>query len=81
MSKTKNLQTIIVDARGDQCPLPVMKTKTALGQMQSGDCLWLEAGDPLADIDIPNFCATSGHELVETEKRENYTRYLIKKGG
>ena len=56
--------TAIYDLKGLNCPLPVLKAKKRLAGMQAGSRLWLETTDPLAVIDIPAFCADSGHHLV-----------------
>ncbi|TIM05261.1 sulfurtransferase TusA family protein, partial [Mesorhizobium sp.] len=43
--------------------------------------LWLETTDPLAVIDIPAFCAESGHRLIETAAISGGHRFLIERGG
>ncbi|MEK1889480.1 MAG: sulfurtransferase TusA family protein [Phyllobacterium sp.] len=56
----------IYDLRGLNCPLPVLKTRRKLLGMPAGSRLWVETSDPLAVIDLPNFCQTEGHQLIET---------------
>ena len=48
--------------------------------MRAGSLLWLETTDPLAAIDIPAFCAESGHRLVETADIAGGHRFLIERG-
>lgn len=69
----------ILDVRGLNCPLPVLKAKKALASVAEGCCLQVETTDPLAAIDIPAFCRESGHELVSTEDLGSYQVYLIRK--
>lgn len=70
----------ILDVRGMNCPLPVLKAKKAMRDLSAGSLLWVETTDPLSAIDIPAFCANDGHEMVEVENAEGYQRYLIRKG-
>lgn len=69
-----------LDLRGLACPLPVLKTRKALLGLSSGRRLVVEASDPLAPIDIPNFCREAGHTLVAMEKRGDAWVFLIERG-
>lgn len=70
----------IYDLRGLNCPMPVLKTQKRMRSMAPGDRLWVHTSDPLAVIDIPNFCRQSGHALVESGKAEGGHRFLIERG-
>jgi tRNA 2-thiouridine synthesizing protein A len=70
----------IYDLRGLNCPLPVLKTQKRMRGMAPGERLWVRTSDPLAVIDIPNFCRERGHSLVETENAEDGHRFLIERG-
>ena len=72
--------TAIYDLKGLNCPLPVLKAKKRLAGMVPGSRLWLETTDPLAVIDIPAFCADSGHHLVETSAVSGGHRFLVERG-
>lgn len=48
--------------------------------MSVGEKIWVETTDPLSAIDIPNFCATDGHVLEDTQDADGFQRYLIEKG-
>lgn len=69
-----------VDARDLLCPLPVLKARKALNGMQVGQVLCLWATDPVAVIDIPHFCAQSGHEMIATYAQDGATAYVIRRG-
>ena len=75
----KQDEIIVLDLRGLQCPLPVLKTQKAMRSMIAGDKVWVETTDPLAAIDIPNFCENDGHRLCTTEEGEGFQRFLIEK--
>ena len=69
----------VLDVRGLNCPLPVLKAKKKMRELSQGDMLWVETTDPLSAIDIPAFCENDGHQLMEVEKQDGYQRYLLKK--
>lgn len=69
----------VYDLRGLNCPLPVLKARKRLSTMDPASRLWVETTDPLAVIDIPNFCREYGHQLVETVEVEGGHRFLIEK--
>jgi tRNA 2-thiouridine synthesizing protein A len=73
-------ETPIYDLRGLNCPLPVMKARRRLADMQAGELLWVETTDPLAVIDIPHFCREAGHELAANEAVTGGHRFLIRRG-
>ena len=54
-----------VNARGLNCPLPLMKTKKTLAEMQSGQVLRVTATDSGSMRDILAFSVSSGHEMLE----------------
>ena len=70
----------VLDLRGLACPLPVLRTRKALGRLRPGARLLVEATDPMARIDLPHFCAEQGHRVMSVEDEGEVTRYLIEKG-
>jgi tRNA 2-thiouridine synthesizing protein A len=59
-----------VDARGLNCPLPLLKTKKALAAMQSGQILRVQATDPGAAQDLARFAQQTGHGLLGQTQAE-----------
>lgn len=61
-----------LDARGLNCPLPILKTKKALADMTSGQVLRVVATDPGAVRDFQAFSKQTGNELLlhSQENRE-----------
>ena len=57
-----------VDARGLNCPLPILKAKFALNTMKPGEILLVEATDPHSVIDFEAYCARTGHTILETAR-------------
>ena len=71
----------ILDATGLLCPLPVLKARKRLKAMPPGSVLKVLADDPAAIVDMPHFCAESGHALIEQSDEGGTQAYLIRKGG
>ena len=62
-------ETTLLDAKGLKCPLPVLKARKAMRSLAVGDLLEVHATDPSSQQDFPNFCQTTGHELLENRFR------------
>ena len=58
---------IEVDARGLNCPLPILKAKKALNGMQSGQMLRVFATDAGSVRDFQAFAKQTGNELVDQQ--------------
>jgi len=69
-TNSENRYTIDVrlDAKGLNCPLPILKAKFALNTMQPGQILQVEATDPHSIIDFEAYCARTGHVILQTIK-------------
>ncbi len=69
----------ILDAKGLNCPLPILKTKVLLNKMQAGEILYVEATDPHSVIDFEAYCARTEHELLNIEEEERLFKFYIKR--
>ena len=56
-----------IDTRGLNCPLPILKAKKSLNEMQSGQLLRVVATDPGSVRDFQAFARQTGNELVEQQ--------------
>ena len=54
----------VLDLRGLKCPLPALKTRKALKELEKGSILVVECTDPMASLDIPNLIRETGDELL-----------------
>jgi tRNA 2-thiouridine synthesizing protein A len=68
-----------LDARGLNCPLPVLKTKVQLNRMQPGQTLQVLATDPHATIDFEAYCARTGHEILEIRETGGVIEFYIRR--
>ncbi len=66
-----------LDAKGLNCPLPILKAKVALNKMQPGQVLFVEATDPHSIIDFEAYCARSGHEILHINEDNGIVRLKI----
>jgi TusA-related sulfurtransferase len=55
-----------VDARGLNCPLPILRAKKALADMESGQILKVLATDPGSQRDFAAFSKQTGNEIVDS---------------
>jgi tRNA 2-thiouridine synthesizing protein A len=69
----------VLDARDLACPLPVLKVRKTLLGLAPGKRLLVEATDPLAAIDIPNFCREAGHRLLLQQQDSGLHKFLIER--
>jgi tRNA 2-thiouridine synthesizing protein A len=68
-----------LDAKGLNCPLPVLKAKLALNRMLAGEILHVAATDPHAIIDFEAYCARTGHEIIRTVKSQEVIEFYIRR--
>jgi len=71
---------ILLNARGLQCPLPVLRARKALLALAPGALLLLEATDPAAWDDVPAFCGEAGHVLEARDKADGRMTFRIRCG-
>ena len=68
-----------LDAKGMNCPLPILKAKKALKGLSNGQILEVLATDPGSVADFQAFCRTTGNELVEHSVDGDVYRFLLKR--
>lgn len=73
----ENLHTL--DARGLNCPLPILRTRKAIAAMEAGEVLEVTATDPGSVKDISSFCNQTGHELLSHEEAGGNFIFHIRK--
>ena len=69
-----------LDARGLNCPLPILKAKKSLNDMLSGQVLRIVATDPGSVKDFQAFSKQTGNELLsQTEENKEFIVFLRRK--
>jgi tRNA 2-thiouridine synthesizing protein A len=71
--------TATLDARGLNCPLPILRTKKALNGLEAGETLHLISSDPGSVKDIASFCQQTGNELLENNSDSGEFTFIIRK--
>lgn len=69
-----------VDARGLNCPLPILRAKKALAEMESGQVLRVVATDPGATRDFEAFARQTGNSLLaHTEMPDKAVAFFLRR--
>lgn len=68
-----------LDARGLNCPLPILRTKKSLTALQSGETLKVVATDPGSLKDMVAFCNQTGHTLLSSGQSGADFEFMIRK--
>jgi tRNA 2-thiouridine synthesizing protein A len=67
------------DFSGLNCPMPVLKTKKALDDMESGQVLKMISTDAGSKADVAALIRRTGHEMLDTIEEGNKFIFIIKK--
>ena len=68
-----------LDVRGLNCPLPILRAKKALGELQSGQVLRIVSTDPGSVKDFAAFCKQTGNELLSQAEAGKEFTFMLKK--
>ncbi|APV52547.1 hypothetical protein BWI17_19680 [Betaproteobacteria bacterium GR16-43] len=68
-----------LDVRGLNCPLPILRAKKALTDLQSGQVLKVVATDPGSVKDFQAFCRQTGNELLSHTEGAEFTFFMKKR--
>lgn len=69
----------VLDAKGLNCPLPILKAKKTLKGMSAGQILAIEATDPGSVADFAAFCNQTGNELLSQTSEGDVYKFEIKR--
>ena len=70
---------VTLDCRGLLCPMPVLKTSTAIKNLKVGQVLEVLATDPGAKSDMLAWSKRTGYELVRMEEEAGVLKFYIRK--
>ncbi len=68
-----------LDARGLNCPLPILRTKKHIAGLQSGEILEITATDPGSVKDLDAFCRQTGHQMLASQEIDGAFVFRIRK--
>ena len=71
----------MLDTKGLNCPLPILKAKKAISQMETGQILEVHSTDPgsVMDFEALPDCRQTGHQLMESNRVNGIYVFLLKK--
>ena len=69
--------SLLFDYRGLKCPLPVLKARRALSQLEAGAEITILADDPAAPLDMAHFCETEGHQLAASQEEDGFFCFVL----
>ncbi|MFT4561841.1 MAG: tRNA 2-thiouridine synthesizing protein A [Gammaproteobacteria bacterium] len=70
---------VVLDTKGLNCPLPILKTKKALNNIPRNGTLEVFSTDPGSVADFQALCRATGNDLLEYTEDDKVYRFLIKK--
>ncbi|MDD4913577.1 MAG: sulfurtransferase TusA family protein [Methylococcales bacterium] len=68
-----------VDARGLMCPLPLLRLKKAIMEMESGNVVKIIATDPAVHLDFGVYIDQAGHQLLTVSRAAEMQIFFIRK--
>nr|WP_138417686.1 sulfurtransferase TusA family protein [Aquibacillus sediminis] len=70
----------VLDAKGLACPMPIVRTKKAMNDLETGDILEVHATDKGAKSDLTAWAKSGGHDLLQDTEEGDVLKFWIKKG-
>jgi TusA-related sulfurtransferase len=68
-----------LDCVGLFCPMPILKTREAMGGLTVGQVLEMLSDDPASEADIKSWTSRTGHELLSVDKHGAIFRFVLRK--
>jgi tRNA 2-thiouridine synthesizing protein A len=68
-----------IDCTGLFCPMPIVKTREAIGQLGIGQLLEMLSDDPASDPDMRTWAKITGNELVDVSREGAVYRFIVRK--
>lgn len=70
----------VLDAKGLACPMPVVRARKTMKEMETGEILQVNATDKGSVADLTAWAKSSGHEMVDQKEDAGVFTFYIKKG-
>lgn len=71
--------TKVLDAKGLACPMPIVRTKKAMNELESGQILEIHTTDKGSKNDLTAWAKSGGHELLKDTEEDGVFKFWIKK--
>jgi rhodanese-related sulfurtransferase/TusA-related sulfurtransferase len=70
---------MVIDAKGLSCPMPIVKTKKAMNELNPGQVLEVQATDKGSTADIKAWAESTGHQYLGTIEKGEILKHYIRK--
>ncbi|WP_028400529.1 sulfurtransferase TusA family protein [Ectobacillus panaciterrae] len=70
---------VVVDAKGSACPMPIIKTKKAMNDLEPGQVLEVQATDKGSTADIQAWAQSTGNQYVGTVEEGDVLKHYLRK--
>jgi rhodanese-related sulfurtransferase/TusA-related sulfurtransferase len=70
---------MVIDAKGLSCPMPIVKTKKAMNELNPGQVLEIQATDKGSTADIKAWAESTGHQYLGTIEKGEILKHYIRK--
>ncbi|WP_144463496.1 sulfurtransferase TusA family protein [Siminovitchia fortis] len=71
--------TKLLDAKGLACPMPIVRAKKAINELESGQILEIHATDKGSKSDLTAWAKSTGNEMLKDEEENGVFKFWIKK--
>ncbi|MBT2255285.1 sulfurtransferase TusA family protein [Priestia megaterium] len=71
----------VLDAKGLACPMPIVRTKKKMNELEAGQVLEIQATDKGSTADLQAWTKSTGHEYLGTETEGDVLHHFLRKGG
>jgi tRNA 2-thiouridine synthesizing protein A len=75
------MSVTVLDTKGLNCPLPILRVKKAIKDVPNGGTLQVLASDPGAVKDFEAFCRATGNQLIDWREEAGVFTFNIKRAG
>ncbi|EGQ26372.1 sulfurtransferase TusA-like protein [Sporosarcina newyorkensis 2681] len=72
--------TKFLDDKGLACPMPIVRTKKAMKELEAGDILEIHATDKGSVADLTAWAASGNHKVVDQQQESDVFKFWIQKG-
>ena len=70
---------VVLDTRGMFCPVPIIKTSEAIRNLHDGGVVEVISDDPAIESDMPAWCKSTGHTIIDSRKSGRDFHYFVRK--
>ena len=69
----------VLDAQGQYCPMPIIRTNKIVKQLSAGEIIKVLATDPGSKRDFESWCNKTGNKLLDVNESDGVFTYIIEK--